>query len=236
MGLAREIRSRPPYTDYVSTRWYRAPEILLRSTSYNSPVDLWAMGTIMAELYTLRPLLPGSSESDTLFKCVTVFGTPSKSSWSEGLQLASKMKYKFPQLAATPLRTLISTASSDGLALMQELMQWNPSKRPSCTAALRSSYFTSHMPMPEVPVNKYLGVKPKSARAKPKAQPVVSVRRAPKQEPAAGLSPTRASLPKIDPVRVRLENVWSVGVTDLPFASSHDLSFTLVSTLFLYYP
>ena len=41
-GLAREIRSRPPFTDYVSTRWYRAPEILLRSTNYNSPVDIFA--------------------------------------------------------------------------------------------------------------------------------------------------------------------------------------------------
>jgi len=63
-GLAREIRSRPPYTDYVSTRWYRAPELLLRSTSYNSPVDIFALGCIMAELYLLRPLFPGNSEID----------------------------------------------------------------------------------------------------------------------------------------------------------------------------
>jgi len=61
-GLAREIRSRPPYTDYVSTRWYRAPEVLLRSPYYNAPIDIFAMGAIMAELYTLRPLFPGSSE------------------------------------------------------------------------------------------------------------------------------------------------------------------------------
>ena len=67
-GLAREIRSSPPYTgesvlstsviwscvvaDYVSTRWYRAPEVLLRSTNYSSPIDVWAVGCIMAELYT----------------------------------------------------------------------------------------------------------------------------------------------------------------------------------------
>ena len=61
-GLAREIRSRPPYTDYVSTRWYRAPEVLLRSQYYNAPIDMFAMGAIMAELFTLRPLFPGSSE------------------------------------------------------------------------------------------------------------------------------------------------------------------------------
>lgn len=63
-GLAREIRSRPPFTDYVSTRWYRAPEILLRSTNYNSPVDIFAVGAIMAELYLMRPLFPGNNETD----------------------------------------------------------------------------------------------------------------------------------------------------------------------------
>lgn len=63
-GLAREIRSRPPFTDYVSTRWYRAPEILLRSTNYNSPVDMFACGAIMAELFMLRPLFPGNNETD----------------------------------------------------------------------------------------------------------------------------------------------------------------------------
>ena len=77
-GLAREIRSRPPYTDYVSTRWYRAPEVLLRSTNYSSPIDMWAVGCIMAELYTLRPLFPGSSEVDEIFKICAVLGTPSK--------------------------------------------------------------------------------------------------------------------------------------------------------------
>ncbi|CAJ0930524.1 unnamed protein product [Ranitomeya imitator] len=77
-GLARETRSRPPYTDYVSTRWYRAPEVLLRSTSYSSPIDIWAVGCIMAEIYTLRPLFPGSSEIDTIFRICQVLGTPKK--------------------------------------------------------------------------------------------------------------------------------------------------------------
>lgn len=77
-GLAREIRSRPPFTDYVSTRWYRAPEVLLHSTSYGSGIDLWAMGCIMAELYTFRPIFPGSSELDQLYKICAVLGTPTK--------------------------------------------------------------------------------------------------------------------------------------------------------------
>lgn len=65
-GLAREIRSRPPFTEYVSTRWYRAPEILLRSTSYNSPVDIFALGCIAAELYLSKPIFSGVSEIDQL--------------------------------------------------------------------------------------------------------------------------------------------------------------------------
>ena len=63
-GLAREIRSSPPYTDYVSTRWYRAPELLLRSTNYNSPVDIFALGCIMAELFNLKAIFNGNNELD----------------------------------------------------------------------------------------------------------------------------------------------------------------------------
>ena len=55
-GLAKEIRSRPPFTEYVSTRWYRAPEQLLKSNSYNSPIDIFGLGCIMMELYMLSPL------------------------------------------------------------------------------------------------------------------------------------------------------------------------------------
>lgn len=77
-GLAREIRSRPPFTDYVSTRWYRAPEVLLHSTNYNSQIDLWAVGCITAELYTFTPLFPGNSEIDQIFKICSILGTPDK--------------------------------------------------------------------------------------------------------------------------------------------------------------
>ena len=47
-GLVREIRAKPPFTEYVSTRWYRSPEVLLHSRNYNSPMDIFAMGAIMA--------------------------------------------------------------------------------------------------------------------------------------------------------------------------------------------
>lgn len=65
---------------------YRAPEVLLRSTNYSSPIDIWAVGCIMAEVYTLRPLFPGASEIDTIFKICQVLGTPKKvMRWDKGL-------------------------------------------------------------------------------------------------------------------------------------------------------
>ncbi|KAF5399685.1 Serine/threonine-protein kinase ICK [Paragonimus heterotremus] len=140
-GLAREIRSQPPYTDYVSTRWYRAPEVLLRSTSYNSPIDLFAVGCIMAELYTFRPLFPGSSEIDMIFKICSVLGTPNKGDWPEGYQLAAAMNFKFPQCAPSCLQSLIPNAGPEGIQLISDLITWNPKRRPTAREALRRSYF-----------------------------------------------------------------------------------------------
>ncbi|KAG7220915.1 hypothetical protein INR49_017765 [Caranx melampygus] len=140
-GLAREIRSQPPYTDYVSTRWYRAPEVLLKSSSYSSPIDIWAVGCIMAELYTLRPLFPGNSEVDEIFKICQVLGTLTKSDWPEGYNLAVSMNFRFPKCVPTSLKSLIPNASNDAIALMKDMLQWDPEKRPSAAQALRYPYF-----------------------------------------------------------------------------------------------
>ncbi|XP_006893212.1 PREDICTED: serine/threonine-protein kinase ICK-like, partial [Elephantulus edwardii] len=140
-GLAREIRSRPPYTDYVSTRWYRAPEVLLRSTNYSSPIDIWAVGCIMAEVYTLRPLFPGASEIDTIFKICQVLGTPKKTDWPEGYQLSSAMNFRWPQCIPNNLKTLVPNASSEAIQLMRDMLQWDPKKRPTASQALRYPYF-----------------------------------------------------------------------------------------------
>lgn len=146
-GLAREIRSRPPYTDYVSTRWYRAPEVLLRSTNYSSPIDVWAVGCIMAEVYTLRPLFPGASEIDTIFKICQVLGTPKKTDWPEGYQLSSAMNFIWPQCIPNNLKTLIPNASSEAIQLLRDLLQWDPKKRPTASQALRYPYFQIGHPL-----------------------------------------------------------------------------------------
>ena len=85
--------------------------MLLRSNSYSSPIDLWAVGTIVAELFTLKPLFPGQSEIDQLFKISEVLGSPNAKSelamqvggigggeWKEGIKLAKTMGFSFPQV------------------------------------------------------------------------------------------------------------------------------------------
>lgn len=110
-GLARETKSKPPYTEYVSTRWYRAPEVLLRSRDYSNPVDTWALGTIMAELVNLRPLFPGSTEIDQVARICEILGDPSDEygvdargvangggKWVRGIKMARAVGYQFPKV------------------------------------------------------------------------------------------------------------------------------------------
>lgn len=112
-GLARETQSAPPYTEYVSTRWYRAPEILLRARDYSSPVDIWALGTILAELLNLKPLFPGQTEVDQVLYIVEILGNPTPEygkdergrqrgggAWPRGLRLAEKVGFEFPKVRA----------------------------------------------------------------------------------------------------------------------------------------
>jgi len=148
-GLAREIRSIPPYTDYVSTRYYRAPECILKSTNYNSPMDIWAVGCIMAELYTFKPLFYGSSEKEVLFRIASVIGTPNSSNWAEGLQLAKKLDVKFPATLSncTTLSQMIPEASKEAIDLMHEMLKWDPNKRATAINLLQHPFFTNY-PIP----------------------------------------------------------------------------------------
>jgi len=137
-GLAREVRSRPPYTEYVSTRWYRAPELLLRSPTYNSPVDVWAIGAIIVEMFTSAPLFAGDSEVDMLMKIFTAIGPPTKSSWEAGVQLSQRRGITtFPKANLGLPATIESfqgklKMGNQVLDLVSKCLIMNPLKR--CTA------------------------------------------------------------------------------------------------------
>jgi protein kinase len=153
-GLAREIRSRPPYTEYISTRWYRAPEIVLRHEFYNCPVDIWAVGAIMAELYTLKPLFQGSSETDQLFKMCSVLGTPNAQNWPDGVRLAARLGIRLPQFSPTSLASIMPNASPQAIELLGDLLRFDPSKRPSASQALQHPFFRGEKTAVQKPVGK----------------------------------------------------------------------------------
>lgn len=140
-GLTREIDGQPPYTDYVSTRWYRAPELLLHSNDYSLAVDIWAVGCITGELYTLRPMFPGRSEIDQIFKICQVLGAPNVSIWPEGQRLASLIQFNFPSIVPLNLIDLLADCSAGGISLIKLMLQWIPNERPSAREILNHSYF-----------------------------------------------------------------------------------------------
>ena len=129
-GLAREIRTLPPYTEYVSTRFYRAPECILKSTNYNSPIDIWALGCIMAEMYTHpQPIFCGANEKEVLFRICSILGTPTHDIWNDGIRQANIIGMKFPTCPGTDLEKVIPGASAEAIDLMKQMIQWDPNKR-----------------------------------------------------------------------------------------------------------
>ena len=75
-------------TEYVATRWYRAPEVLMGSCTYSKAVDMWSIGCIMAELYTGKSLFPGKSTINQIEKIIEVMGKPTSqdiNSWQSSM-------------------------------------------------------------------------------------------------------------------------------------------------------
>lgn len=143
-GLAREIRSVPPYTQYVSTRWYRAPECLLESTHYSFPIDIWALGCITFELFTGKALFPGNNQRDTLMKITSLLGPPNKG--SECDILAKKIDHKFPNIstnAKQDIRDMLpSNISNHSIDFILSMLKWDASQRPTASNLLQHKFFS----------------------------------------------------------------------------------------------
>ena len=137
-----------------------------------SPIDVWAVGCIMAELYTRRPLFPGSSEIDQIYKICSVLGTPSHTDWSQGHQLASQMSFKFPQFTSTHLSSILgSRVGARAISLLYSVISWNPAWRSSAQEALKHSYFRQQTSQPTSASSNHLSLALKpSARYSKKAE------------------------------------------------------------------
>jgi len=140
-GLARAfgvpVRT---YTHEVVTLWYRAPEILLGSKFYSTSVDNWSLGCIFAEMLTRRPLFPGDSEIDELFRIFRSLGTPTEVEWP-GVTSLPDYKPMFPKWISQDVKKILPLSlAPGGHDLFSQLLTYNPATRLSARKALDHPY------------------------------------------------------------------------------------------------
>ncbi|XP_064625084.1 extracellular signal-regulated kinase 2-like isoform X2 [Lineus longissimus] len=147
-GLARSLTQictddgvDPNLTEYVATRWYRAPEILLASNRYTKGVDMWSCGTILGEMLLGKPLFPGTSTLNQLERIMAGIPQPTRADIDSVNSPYGASLYD--RIAAKPkkqLEDLIPNAPDDAIDLLKKLVYFNPDKRITAEEALRHPY------------------------------------------------------------------------------------------------
>lgn len=146
-GFARILSECPgdDYTDYVATRWYRAPELLVGDTQYGPPVDVWAIGCVFAELMSGQALWPGRSDVDQLYLIRKTLGDLierhmkvfSNNKFFEGLTIPTPT-------TMDPLESRFPNVDEEALDFMTSCLQMDPARRHTCTELLGHDYFVRH--------------------------------------------------------------------------------------------
>ena len=162
-GLARTLHSGKNgfggiITDYVATRWYRAPEMLLGSVDYGKPIDMWSVGCILYELIVGKPLLTGRSTKEMISLMFEITGFPDRKEYNEvkneyeiPLEYENLLSEKFKKKKS--IKSLVSGYCNDPQAidLMTKLLQFNPKNRPTAEQALEHPYVSAfHDPSEEI--------------------------------------------------------------------------------------
>ncbi|KAF7829635.1 mitogen-activated protein kinase-like protein NTF3 [Senna tora] len=143
-GLARTSSSKNQFmTEYVVTRWYRAPELLLCCDNYGTSIDVWSVGCIFAELLGRKPIFPGSECLNQLKLIINILGSQRE----EDIEFIDNPKAKkyiksLPYSPGTPLTRLYPNAHPLAIDLLQKMLVFDPSKRISVTEALQHPYMS----------------------------------------------------------------------------------------------
>jgi len=128
-------------TDYVATRWYRAPEILLGSTNYTKAVDLWSIGCILGELIGNKPMFPGTSTINQIDKILAILGMPTKEDLDAiQSEFAGQMLENIHHGNENGLDEMYPNADPEAMDLLKKLLAFNPLKRITVEHALEHPY------------------------------------------------------------------------------------------------
>lgn len=128
------------FSNEVVTLWYRPPDVLLGSRSYNTSIDIWSAGCIIAEMYSGQPLFPGNSNDDQLLRIFQGLGTPSERAWP-GISQLPEYKPTFPVYATQDLRQLVPQLDPLGADLLNRMLQLRPELRINAAEALCHPWF-----------------------------------------------------------------------------------------------
>ncbi|RGP69751.1 negative regulator of the pho system [Fusarium longipes] len=136
------------FSNEVVTLWYRAPDVLLGSRTYNTSIDIWSAGCIMAEMFTGRPLFPGTTNEDQIVRIFRIMGTPTERTWP-GITQFPEYKPTFHMYATQDLRNILPAIDPTGIDLLQRMLQLRPELRISAHDALQHAWFNDLLMHPQ---------------------------------------------------------------------------------------
>ncbi|XP_065167547.1 cyclin-dependent kinase-like 1 isoform X2 [Atheta coriaria] len=141
-GFARMLSPGENYTDYVATRWYRSPELLVGDTQYGKPVDVWAVGCVLAELIKGEAIWPGKSDLDQLYliRCTVGDLIPRHMQAFKTNDFFRGMNLPTPN-QITPLEMKLPMCNTVSLDFLKKCVDKDPSKRWTCEQLLQHKYF-----------------------------------------------------------------------------------------------
>ncbi|KAM9202040.1 MAPK/MAK/MRK overlapping kinase [Dugong dugon] len=139
-GSCRSVYAKQPYTEYISTRWYRSPECLLTDGYYSYKMDVWSAGCVFYEIASLEPLFPGANELDQISKIHDIIGTPAQETLTKFKQ-SRAMSFDFPFKKGSGISLLTTNLSPQCHSLLCAMVAYDPDERITAHQALQHPYF-----------------------------------------------------------------------------------------------